>query len=315
MLGLVIDGNFSPTARDVDDWIERKGSIEQAFDGVRGEEGADARMHKVNGMCITQKVAFGIWSAGNHSWLVVVDRHNPSHSAGFFSNSDRMLFLLHGRRDSVYCEHVNIIRRAIENSEANERVRPETAVPSHLELAAVSRQAVQSDFECMRTETAHSVQRVQMQGMMWGVAAIVFACLAVGGFAYAGSCLFSTMLNEVRQVNNRTENNRVQITVLQDQYVGVRNELEDQGREIRIHARRISDMEDRTRPQLAIEGPPNKTLGNEVGVERQPKEGSVFDQFIHAIGYLVFILVVVLIIIKCIAKWYQADQMELIKRE
>jgi hypothetical protein len=73
MLGLVIDGNSSPTARDVDDWIERKGSIKQAFDGVRAKEGAQTLIPYANGYFFTKKVVFKFFS---DTILLVMDRHS-----------------------------------------------------------------------------------------------------------------------------------------------------------------------------------------------------------------------------------------------
>jgi hypothetical protein len=122
MLGLVIDGNRQPTIADVDDWIERKGSIEQAFDGVLAEEGAGRELLNINALFyFTKKVAFRLWRDKHYAWLIVVDRYKPSHSVCFRADSDQLRFSIHecrdesGNEDAVYDERVMLIRRAIES--------------------------------------------------------------------------------------------------------------------------------------------------------------------------------------------------------
>jgi hypothetical protein len=131
MLGLVIDGNRQPTIKDVDDWIERKGSIEQAFDGVLAEEGAGSQLLRINALFyFTKKVAFRLWRDKHYAWLVVVDRYNPSHSVCFRADSDQLRFSIHecrdesGNEDEVYHERVMLIRGAIESFAQKDRPPP-----------------------------------------------------------------------------------------------------------------------------------------------------------------------------------------------
>jgi hypothetical protein len=326
MIGPVIDGSFAATTRDVDDWIERKGNIESAFDGMRAAAGAGTQINSSQGVFLTEKVAFAFFPQSDYSWLVVVNRSNPAHTVGFRADAERLIHRQNDVHDNTYSVRVGQIRRAIES------YRPLSFAPQNHELVPVSRQVVQSDV--VPTETACSVPRAPMQGVRWDVVAmvvIVFVAVGIGGVVFAVNSqnqshiqnkvmdiqnkVMDTMIDKMLQIHNRSETQGVQIKVLQQDNVGIRNELEDHGREIRINTRKLRDLEDRTQPQLAIEGPPNKTLGNDAGSERQPKEGSVFDQFINGLGYLVFIAAVAFAIIYCIAQCYLAEQAAQFKRE
>jgi hypothetical protein len=107
MLGLVIDGNRQPTMDDVDNWVERKGSIEQAFDGVLAAEGAgdELMVFKYSNapfFYITKNVVFRLWTEGCYAWLVVVDRRIRDHSVCFRADPDRLQFRIHDCDDAVY---------------------------------------------------------------------------------------------------------------------------------------------------------------------------------------------------------------------
>ena len=112
MLGLVIDGNRQPTMDDVDNWVERKGTVEEAFDGVLAAEGAGDELmvfkySNAPSFYITKNVVFRLWTEGRYAWLVVVDRRIRDHSVCFRADPDRLQFRYHDHvavYDAVYDE-------------------------------------------------------------------------------------------------------------------------------------------------------------------------------------------------------------------
>ena len=288
--GLVIEGNRHPTERDVDDLIERKGSIEEAFDGAWAEEGAGGQIVQWNGqVCVTEKVAYGVFGQGRYLWLIVVDRRVPDHCVGFRADASGGVFRRNKIRDQRFVEHASLVERALQGWK-NSKIGP--SAPDHA-LVPVSRQVAPSDVERMRVETDYSLQRVQFQGWMQNA----FVLLLLGGVAYTGYTVHTAMLGNVQglttqvsQLQNTAAANQVQIKGLQQEQASMRDDIEDHDREIRIAKRLIRDLEDQNRGRgpPAIEGTPNKTQGNEVGFV-QPNGGS--NQILAWIGGIaIFIL-------------------------
>jgi hypothetical protein len=156
---LVIDGNSSPTARDVDDWIERKGSIKQAFDGgVRAEAGARTLIPNVNRLetwtpptivvssmyertyvqryFFTKKVVFTIVKIYSNSkgdeyyeMLIVMDRHTSGYELfsahKSYGKSEWLPFRYCDRQKTTYDvsdRGVNWIRKAVSSFDEIEYV-------------------------------------------------------------------------------------------------------------------------------------------------------------------------------------------------
>jgi hypothetical protein len=166
MLGPVIDGSFVATTRDVDDWIEHKGNIESAFDGMRAAAGAGTQINGSQGVFLTEKVAFAFFPQSDYSWLIVVNRSNPAHTVGFRADAERLIHRLNDVHDNTYSVRVGQIRRVIENYRPLSFASPplpqhELASPPLPQHELVSLRAVQSDFERLRTEMSQELQRAE----------------------------------------------------------------------------------------------------------------------------------------------------------
>ena len=282
--GLVIEGNRHPTMCDVDDLIERKGSIEEAFDGAWAEEGAGGRITQINGdVRVTEKVAYGVFGQGRYLWLIVVDRRVPDHCVGFRADASGGVFRRNKFRDQWFVEHASLVERALEDAMKSKVCPP---APDHA-LVPVSRQVAPSDVERMRMETDYSLQRVQFQGWVRDGVLLVLVLLLLGGVAYTGYTVHTAMVGNVQglttqvgQLQTTAAANQVQIKGLQQEQASMRDDIEDHDREIRIAKRLIRDLEDQNRGRgpPAIEGTPNKTQGNEVGFV-QPNGGSNLTLF------------------------------------
>jgi hypothetical protein len=185
ILGLVIDGNRNPTMGDVDDRIERMGSIARAFAGVRVEEGAVGQIPKVNGFHQTKKVAYGMGFDGREVSLIVMDYHNPNHYVWFYAD------LKGGQLRSTNCppmfsdERVARIRNAIMKSkvqcaaEARSKELQRARAERSEELQRL--RAMQSDIEHLRMELdRHHRAQADQRAQDWCVmsnAAVLMATL------------------------------------------------------------------------------------------------------------------------------------------
>jgi hypothetical protein len=293
--GLVIEGNRHPTVRDVDDLIERKGSIEEAFDGAWAEEGAGGQITQINGQVrVTEKVAYGVFGQGKYLWLIVVDRRVPDHCVGFRADASGGVFRRNKFRDQWFVEHASLVERALQGWK-NSKIGP--PAPDHA-LVPVSRQVAPSDVECMRAERATSEHSRLMMAILcvFAVAVVMLGCMLYTEAAYRRADNRQTEIDfhqvgvNFRRVNNDTAVIRSRVESLEDLGEKHDTEIRRHATELIRHGRRIQALEEEKKklPPPAIEGTPNKTQGNEVGFV-QPNGGS--NQILAWIGGIaIFIL-------------------------
>jgi len=318
-LGLIIDGDSDPDARAVDDWIEQKGGIERAFDGIQVEEGAGLRIRRAEDFRRTEKVSFGFFDSpfGGSVWLIVVDLHNPLHYAGFICKRTRgrMTFRIHTFLESAFHRHAAEIRAAIVHSP------PPTPALTQLELVAAVTQEVQPQLHSLRADTDRRHADTDRRTMLQMMAMVAFVLVVLYLIVSTVSPRIATTENRIATLEDtavvQTNNSYAQHKaiwalkmaheeeaerqkLLTERVERQDERIEENTRNIEKNTRSIRRMERKAaaEQQRAIEPPPNKMMGSEVGPVL-PKDDSFFATLYSLLYGLVYIFVVALLVLWC----------------
>jgi hypothetical protein len=280
MLGLVLNGNHNPSMKQVDDWVERKGSIATAFNGVWATElaGRSSLDPSWEGFCFTKRVGFGFFNDGDYVWLIVTDRQHLD-SAGFRAERKRMEFRLYDIHDHIYADRLRKIRVISQSKTDFPAPAPQTplelapAPQPPLALVPMSHDAVVArawTFPYFELTTEKALLIFIVAFMVWS------SCKQEAYSLQTGAA--------IQGVKNDTVNNRRLIERVEDDVDDHRKKFreyerktkaENEEQDRKIHKINqwvnVQEEEKKNRPPPAIEGPQSKTQGNDVGFA-QPKE-------------------------------------------